>query len=115
MLRPRGTTSSDIQNEIETKVDLIFPYSGTLKNILISIADSMHIRLVRHMQQSRLPMVLLADGSNDIGKLVLIFAICMIICFSLRSNNRTASIKNIHNGKLDFIWLAKKDNLILFN
>ena len=54
----------------------------------------MHIRLVRHMQQSRLPMVLLADGSNDIGKLVLIFAICMVICFSLQSNNRTASIKH---------------------
>ena len=22
---------------------------------------------------------------------------------------------NVHNGKLDFIWLAKKDNLMLLN
>ena len=29
------------------------------------------------------------------------------------SNNRTASIKRTHKGKLPFIWLAKKDNLIL--
>ena len=30
------------------------------------------------------------------------------------SNNRTASIIK-HNEKLDFIWLAKKDNLMLLN
>ena len=31
------------------------------------------------------------------------------------SNDRTASIKRTHNEKLRFIWLAKKDNLKLFN
>ena len=41
---------------------------GTLNNICKSISDSMHTRLCKHMQESRLPMVLLADGSNDICK-----------------------------------------------
>ena len=31
------------------------------------------------------------------------------------SNNRTASILNLHNGKPDFICLVKKDNLMLLN
>ena len=35
--------------------------------------------------------------------------------YSRVSNNRTASLLNVHNGKLDFIGLAKKDNLMLLN
>ena len=38
---------------------------GTLTNICTSISDSMHLRLCTHVQTTRLPMVLLFDGSND--------------------------------------------------
>ena len=34
-----------------------------------------------------------------------------LVMYSSVSNNRTSSIKR--TGKIDFIWLAKKDNLML--
>ena len=41
---------------------------GTLTKIGISMSDSMHMRLCTHVQTTRLPVVLLFDGSNDICK-----------------------------------------------
>ena len=47
---------------------------------------------------------------------------CLLLAFSIEESPPTLEylitvqhLLNVHNGKLSFIWLAKKDNLMLLN
>ena len=53
-----------------------------------------------------------ASKEGKKGKKLSLQASCL---FTLKYQITVQHLSNVHNGKMYFIWLAKKDNLMLLN